>query len=278
VFNTVDKYAVIGHPVAHSRSPQIHEAFARATGQQLTYERLLAPLDGFRATVDAFVRSGGKGLNVTVPFKLQAFALAADHSPRAKLSGAVNTLKRAGDGWYGDNTDGPGLVRDITHNLGVAMAGRDILVLGAGGASRGIMSSVLAERPRTLTISNRTFAKAVVIAELFAPHGLIAAVPPEALAGRSFDIVINATSAGLADKAPPPWSPSIVASGAFAYDMIYGDAPTAFLSWATAHGAARTADGLGMLIEQAAESFFIWRGVRPDTASAFPLLRPTGRD
>lgn len=276
--NTVDKYAVIGHPVAHSRSPQIHEAFARATGQQLTYERLLAPLDGFRATVDAFVRSGGKGLNVTVPFKLQAFALAADHSPRAKLSGAVNTLKRAGDGWYGDNTDGPGLVRDITHNLGVAMAGRDILVLGAGGASRGIMSSVLAERPRTLTISNRTFAKAVVIAELFAPHGLIAAVPPEALAGRSFDIVINATSAGLADKAPPPWSPSIVASGAFAYDMIYGDAPTAFLSWATAHGAARTADGLGMLIEQAAESFFIWRGVRPDTASAFPLLRPTGRD
>ena len=273
----MDKYAVIGHPVAHSRSPQIHEAFARATGQQLTYEKLLAPLDGFRETVDAFVRSGGKGLNVTVPFKLQAFALAVDHSPRAKLSGAVNTLKRTGDGWYGDNTDGPGLVRDVTHNLGVAMAGRDILVLGAGGASRGIMSSVLAEHPRSLTISNRTFAKAVVIAERFAPHGVIAAVPTEALAGRSFDIVINATSAGLSDKAPPPWSPSIVASGAFAYDMIYGDAPTAFLTWAQAHGASRTADGLGMLIEQAAESFFIWRGVRPETASAFPLLRPSGR-
>ena len=273
----MDKYAVIGHPVAHSRSPQIHEAFARATGQQLTYEKLLAPLDGFRATVEAFADSGGKGLNVTVPFKLQAFALAADHSPRAKLSGAVNTLKRTGDGWYGDNTDGPGLVRDVTHNLGVAMAGRDILVLGAGGASRGIMSSVLAEHPRSLTISNRTFAKAVVIAELFAPHGVIAAVPTEALAGRSFDIVINATSAGLTDKAPPLWSPSIVASGAFAYDMIYGDAPTAFLTWAQAHGASRTADGLGMLIEQAAESFFIWRGVRPETASAFPLLRPTGR-
>ena len=273
----MDKYAVIGHPVAHSRSPQIHEAFARATGQQLTYEKLLAPLDGFRETVDAFVRSGGKGLNVTVPFKLQAFALAVDYSPRAKLSGAVNTLKRTGDGWYGDNTDGPGLVRDVTHNLGVAMAGRDILVLGAGGASRGIMSSVLAERPRSLTVSNRTFAKAVVIAELFAPHGVIAAVPTEALAGRSFDIVINATSAGLSDKVPPLWSPSIVASGAFAYDMIYGDAPTAFLIWAEAHGAARTADGLGMLIEQAAESFFIWRGVRPDTASAFPMLRPPGR-
>jgi shikimate dehydrogenase len=138
------------------------------------------------------------------------------------------------------------------------------------------MSSVLAERPRSLTISNRTFAKAVVIAELFAPHGLIAAVPPDTLTGRSFDIVINATSAGLSDKAPPPWSPSIVASGAFAYDMIYGDAPTAFLSWAEAQGAARTADGLGMLIEQAAESFFIWRGVRPVTAPIFEMLRPTG--
>jgi len=273
----VDKYAVIGNPIAHSRSPQIHAAFARATGQDLSYERLLAPRDGFLATVEAFARSGGKGLNVTVPFKLEAFALAVSHSPRAKLSGAVNTLMRTGDGWYGDNTDGPGVVRDITHNLGVALAGRDILVLGAGGASRGIMSSLLAEKPHSLTVSNRTFGKAVVIAELFASHGPIAAVPPEALSGRSFDIVINATSAGLADKAPPPWSPSIVASGAFAYDMIYGDAPTAFLIWAEAHGAARTADGLGMLIEQAAESFFIWRGVRPDTASAFPMLRPPGR-
>ena len=270
----MDKYAVIGNPIAHSRSPQIHAAFARATGQDLSYERLLAPLDGFLATVEGFARSGGKGLNVTVPFKLQAFALAVAHSPRAKLSGAVNTLKRTGDGWYGDNTDGPGVVRDITHNLGIAITGRDVLVLGAGGASRGIMSSVLAERPRSLTVSNRTFAKAIVIAELFAPHGPIAAVAPESLAGRSFDVVINATSAGLADKTPPPWSPSIVASGAFAYDMIYGDAPTAFLTWAEAHGAGRTADGLGMLIEQAAESFFIWRGVRPETASAFPLLRP----
>jgi shikimate dehydrogenase len=273
----VEKYAVIGNPIAHSRSPAIHEAFARATGQPMTYERLLAPLDGFLATVETFARSGGKGLNVTVPFKLQAYALAVSHSPRAKLSGAVNTLKRTADGWYGDNTDGPGVVRDITHNLGVALTARDILVLGAGGASRGIMSSVLAERPRSLTISNRTFAKAAVIAELFAPHGPIAAVPPEALAGRSFDIVINATSAGLADRAPPPWPASIVSSGAFAYDMIYADAPTAFLDWAKAHGAARTADGLGMLLEQAAESFFIWRGVRPDTALVFPLMRPPVR-
>jgi len=274
----VDKYAVIGNPVAHSKSPQIHEAFARATGQTLSYERLLAPRDGFLATVAAFALSGGKGLNVTVPFKLEAFALAGTHSPRAKLSGAVNTLKRHEDGWFGDNTDGPGVVRDLTHNLGIALTARNILVLGAGGASRGIMSSLLAEHPRSLTISNRTFSKAVAIAELFSPHGPMVAVPPDALAAHSFDIVINATSAGLADKAPPPWPAAIVASGAFAYDMIYGDSPTAFLTWAKAHGAARTADGLGMLIEQAAESFFIWRGARPETAPIFSLLRPPGRD
>ncbi len=268
----MDKYAVIGNPVAHSRSPPIHEAFARATGQRLTYERLLAPLDLFRATVDAFASAGGQGLNVTVPFKLEAFALAKAHSPRALLSGAVNTLKRDGDGWYGDNTDGPGLVRDLSHNLGVALAARDVLVLGAGGASRGIMSSVLAERPRSLTVSNRTFAKAAAIAQLFQRHGPITALPPEALSGRSFAIVINATSAGLADHSPRPWPTSIVA-GSFAYDMIYADAPTDFRRWAQAHGAQRTADGLGMLIEQAAESFALWRGVRPETAPIFALLR-----
>jgi shikimate dehydrogenase len=155
---------------------------------------------------------------------------------------------------------------------------RDILVLGAGGAARGIMSSVLSERPRSLTISNRTFAKADAIAKLFASFGPISSLPPDALAGRSFDIVINATSAGLVDPSPLPWPAAIVASGAFAYDMIYADAPTAFRAWAEANGAARTADGLGMLIEQAAESFFIWRGVRPDTAPIFQLLRAPGRD
>jgi shikimate dehydrogenase len=270
----VDKYAVIGNPVAHSKSPQIHAAFAHATGQSLVYERLPAPRDGFLATVESFTRDGGKGLNVTVPFKLEAFALAVAHSPRAKLSGAVNTLIREGDGWRGDNTDGPGLVRDLTRNLGVALTGRDILVLGAGGAARGIMCSLLEERPHSLTVSNRTFAKATAIADLFAPYGRIAAVAPEALAGRSFDIVINATSAGLTDNAPPPWPATIVTGGAFAYDMIYADAATPFRRWAEANGAARSADGLGMLIEQAAESFFLWRGVRPETAPIFPLLRP----
>ena len=272
----MDKYAVIGNPVAHSKSPQIHEAFACATGQALTYERLLAPLDGFLESVEAFARSGGMGLNVTVPFKLEAFALAVEHSPRAKLSRAVNTLKRVGDEWFGDNTDGPGVVRDLTQNLRIELAARHILVLGAGGASRGIMNSLLAEHPRSLTVSNRTFARAATIAELFAPYGPITAVPPDALAGRSFDIVINATSAGLADRSPPPWPATIVANGAFAYDMIYADSPTAFRLWAKAHGAARTADGLGMLIEQAAESFFLWRGVRPDTTPIFSLLRPLG--
>ncbi len=273
----MDKYAVIGNPVAHSKSPQIHEAFARATAQALNYERLEAPLDGFLPTVEAFARGGGRGLNVTAPFKLEAFALANTHSERAKLSGAVNTLKRESGGWSGDNTDGPGIVRDLTHNLGVVLAARDVLVLGAGGASRGIMSSVLAERPRSLTVCNRTFAKAEGVARLFAAHGPIAAASPDALAGRSFDVVINATSAGLVDTSTPVWPPASSVAGAFAYDMIYADRPTLFRQWAQAKGAVRTADGFGMLIEQAAESFFIWRGVRPDTAPIFSLLRPQGR-
>jgi shikimate dehydrogenase len=273
----VDKYAVIGNPVAHSKSPQIHAAFARATGQALTYERLLAPTDGFVATVDAFVRAGGCGLNVTVPFKLEAHALAGARSPRAQFAGAVNTLKREGGGWYGDNTDGPGLVRDLTHNLGVALAGRDVLVLGAGGATRGIMSALLAEGPRSVTISNRTHGKALAIARLFSTLGEVMAVPPQSLAGRAFGVVINATSAGLAAAAAPPWPATIVAGGAFAYDMIYADVPTAFLVWARRHGATRTVDGLGMLIEQAAESFLLWRGVRPETAPVFALLRPGSR-
>ncbi len=269
----MDKYAVIGNPVAHSLSPQIHEAFARATGQALTYERLLAPRDGFAAAVEAFARSGGRGLNVTVPFKLEAFALADAHSPRAKTSGAVNTLKREGDRWFGDNTDGPGFVRDLTRNQDIALSANDVLVLGAGGAARGIMSSLLAEHPRSVTVCNRTFAKAVAVARAFAPLGPVAAAAPDALAGRSFDIVISATSAGLVDASPPSWPAPSVVRDAFAYDMIYADKPTAFQRWAQANGATRTANGLGMLVEQAAESFFLWRGVRPDTTPIFSLLR-----
>lgn len=240
----------------------------------MTYERLLAPRDGFAAAVETFARSGGRGLNVTAPFKLEAFALADAHSPRAKMSGAVNTLSRDGDRWFGDNTDGPGLVRDLTRNQRVTLAACDVLVLGAGGAVRGVMTSLLAEHPRSLTVCNRTFAKAAAIAQAFAPLGPVAAASPSTLSTGHFDVVINATSAGLVDATPPSWPAPGVVGGAFGYDMIYADKPTAFEQWAQANGATRTANGLGMLIEQAAESFFLWRGVRPDTTPIFSLLRP----
>jgi shikimate dehydrogenase len=272
----MDRYAVIGNPVAHSKSPQIHAAFAHATGQAMSYERLLAPLDAFNATVDAFAARGGKGLNVTVPFKLQAFALAHSASDRAQAAGACNTLKRDGDGWYADNTDGAGIVHDLVHNLQVRLAGRDVLVLGAGGAARGILVPLFAQHPRSVTLSNRTVATADALAGTFAVRGPLRSVAPAALTGQAFDVVINATSAGLGSDVSLPWPAGLFRPGAFAYDMIYADEPTAFLRWARAAGAARSADGLGMLIEQAAESFALWRGVRPDTRSIFAMLRPPG--
>ena len=270
----MDRYAVIGNPVAHSKSPQIHQAFARATGQAMTYERLLAPLDAFVPTVEAFAQGGGRGLNVTVPFKLQAFALAEAVSARAEAAGACNTLKRTETGWYADNTDGAGIMHDLTVNLHVPLAGRDVLVLGAGGAARGILVPLFAQSPRSVTIANRTVAKGRELAMLFAARGPIAACAPDELATKSFDVVINATSAGLRDDVALPWPAGIFRADAFAYDMIYGDAPTAFLRFAQRHGVRRFADGLGMLVEQAAESFLLWRGVRPETAPVFALLRP----
>jgi shikimate dehydrogenase len=270
----MDRYAVVGNPVAHSKSPQIHAAFALATGERMTYERLLAPLGGFAAVADDFARAGGRGLNVTVPFKLDALALADRASERAQAAGACNTLRRDDDGWYADNTDGAGIIRDLTANLDVVLAGRDVLVLGAGGAARGVLLPLLDERPRSVTISNRTHAKAAALALRFGARGPLAAVAPADLAGRRFDVVINATSAGLATTAALPWPDGIFAADAFGYDMIYGDAPTTFLRWARAQGVRRTADGLGMLVEQAAESFVLWRGVRPDTRPVFALLRP----
>jgi shikimate dehydrogenase len=271
-----DRYAVIGNPVAHSKSPAIHTAFAAATGEDIVYDRLPAPLDGFAATVEAFVHGGGRGLNVTVPFKLEAFAVARDASDRARAAGACNTLKRTDDGWYADNTDGAGLVRDLTVNLGVALGGRDVLVLGAGGAARGILVPLLAEGVRSVTISNRTVAKGDALARQFAPRGAVAAVAPQDLAGQAFDVVINATSAGLAGDVVLPWPGGLFRPGAFAYDLVYADVATPFVRWAREQHATRTADGLGMLIEQAAESFFLWRGVRPDTRSVFALLRAPG--
>ncbi|ANQ83851.1 shikimate 5-dehydrogenase [Azoarcus olearius] len=275
----MDRYAVVGNPIAHSKSPQIHAAFARQTGEALGYEAILAPLDGFVDTVLAFRAMGGRGMNVTVPFKLEAHALATRLTPRAAAAGAVNTLAFGGpetpDDILGDNTDGAGLVRDLTVNLGCPLHGRRVLLLGAGGAARGALLPLLEQAPAALTIANRTAAKAVELAAGFAaghPGVAIDGGGFDALAGRRFDVVINATAASLADQAPP-LPAGIYAEGALAYDMMYGRGDTPFLAAARADGAGRLADGLGMLAEQAAESFLLWRGVRPDTAPVLADLR-----
>jgi shikimate dehydrogenase len=274
-----DRYAVFGNPIAHSKSPQIHAEFARQTRQDMTYERILAPLDGFAATLEAFARTGGRGANVTLPFKLEAFAIARERSDRAQHAGACNTLAWRGAHWYGDNTDGVGVVQDLAVNLHVDLAHRDVLVLGAGGAAHGIIEPLLSTRPRSLTICNRTFARAREVATQFAPAGPIAALTIAQIALRRFDLVIDATSARLSAlpgddfDADLPWPEGIFAPGSLAYDLKYANEPTPFLHWARRHGAARAVDGLGMLIEQAAESFLLWRGVRPDTAPLFALLR-----
>ena len=275
----MDRYAVIGNPVAHSKSPLIHDAFARATGQRMRYGRLLAPPDGFAAAAQAFVEANGLGLNVTIPFKLQAFALAGEHSARARAARACNTLAWRGDHWFGDNTDGAGLVRDLLRNVGESIAGRDLLVLGAGGAAHGIVGALLAEAPRRLVIANRTHARAVELAARFERDGPIRAQMPDSLAGERFDLVVNATSLGLGSSIPPGlWPQRLFAARALAYDLIYADQATPFLTWARAAGASHVADGLGMLIEQAAESFYLWRGVRPETGPVFRLLRAARRD
>lgn len=271
----MDRYAVVGNPIAHSKSPQIHRAFAQQTGEALSYEALLAPLDGFADTVRTFRSAGGRGLNVTVPFKLEAHALADTLSERAEAAGAVNTLAFSESGMFGDNTDGAGLVRDLIHNLGCPLAGTRILLLGAGGAARGAMLPLLAEAPSQLTIANRTLSRAEQLVTRFASHAAgvtLTASSFATLAGLSFDIVINATAASLADQCPP-LPAGVYGPDALAYDMMYGRGDTPFLAAARADGAARVADGLGMLVEQAAESFFLWRGVRPDTARVLSDLR-----
>jgi shikimate dehydrogenase len=269
-----DLYAVIGNPVAHSQSPLIHAAFARQTGQDLVYERLLAPKDAFAATLRAFRARGGRGLNVTLPFKGEAFRYATMLSERASAAQAVNTLKFERGVTFADNTDGAGLVNDLLHNLGCAVSGRRILLLGAGGAARGVIAPLLLQRPAQFALANRALDKALRLAQAF--PGLLEASSYAALAGRQFDLVVNATSASLAG-ALPPLPPGVFARGALAYDMMYGKGETPFLAFARSEGAALLADGLGMLVEQAAESFFIWRGLRPDTAPVLRLLRQADR-
>ena len=268
----VDKYAVIGNPIAHSKSPDIHAHFAAQTGQSISYARLLSPLEGFSATVRTFIAQGGKGANVTVPFKLDAYNMANALTDRARGAGAVNTLTFDNGAIRGDNTDGVGLVTDIVKNAGVPIAGKRVLLLGAGGAARGVILPILAQNPASLFIANRTPVRAVELATIFFPlsSATISSVVFEAL-GSSYDIVINATSAGLSDEMPAV-PPVIFDAATLAYDMLYGALPTRFMQFAAQHGASAR-DGLGMLVEQAAESFFVWRGVRPDTAPVLAAMR-----
>ncbi len=265
-----DHYAVFGNPIAHSKSPAIHAAFARQTGEDMDYAAILAPVDGFRASVQAFQAEGGAGANVTVPFKEQAYALAHRLTARAQAAGAVNTLAFGEGGILGDNTDGVGLVRDLTRNLGWVLQGKRILLMGAGGAARGVVLPLLVEGPAELFVVNRTAAKAEELVRRFPDAACLAGGGYESLKGRRFDGVINATAASLAGDLPP-LPEDVFAPDAWAYDMMYGR-ETPFMAFARARG-ARVADGLGMLVEQAAEAFLLWRGVRPETTPVIRALR-----
>ena len=269
-----DRYAIIGNPVAHSKSPEIHAEFARETRQNLSYERVLAPLDNFRQAINAWRNSGAAGANITLPFKLEAFEFATERTARARRGGAVNTLKFNSGKIIGDNTDGVGLCRDIVDNLGFPIAGKRVLLLGAGGAAHGVAGALLDAAPSLLAITNRTLHKAEAIVEHLAGNDTVRnfrVLPLAALPASRFDLIINATSASLSDSLPLVPTSSF-AEGCLAYDMMYGMAQTPFLMLA-ANSGARTADGLGMLVEQAAESFMLWRGVRPSTAPVLAMLR-----
>lgn len=268
-----ERYAVMGHPVAHSKSPFIHRQFAHQFGHRIEYTAIDVEPADFARAVEQFRAQGGKGLNITLPFKLEAVRLCDHLSERARQAGAVNTLKFEPDGrLFGDNTDGTGLVHDIEINLGVALRDKQLLLLGAGGAVRGVLGPLLRHHPARVVIANRTVARARELAAQFRSQGSVEASGFEALRGRHFDIVINGTSASLAGEVPP-LPETLFARGALAYDMAYGDRPTVFLDWALRHGAERIADGIGMLVEQAAESYFIWKGVRPQTRPVIEMLR-----
>lgn len=269
----VDNYCVMGNPITHSKSPQIHTAFARQTGQQIHYQAILVNQDEFDLALDAFQKQGGKGLNITVPFKEDAWKAAQSLTTRAERACAVNTL------WFdksgkrcGDTTDGIGLVRDITINHNISLAGKEILVLGAGGAVRGILDPLFDQKPARVVIANRTISRAEELAALFADRGELIAVDYDYLKGQQFDLVINGTSASLQGTVPP-LPDNILRDGACCYDMMYANTDTPFVSWAKKHHAVQSFDGTGMLVEQAAESFYIWRGVRPETGPVIEMLR-----
>lgn len=281
-----DRYAVLGHPVEHSRSPFIHAAFAAQTGQHLVYERVLVPLDAaggtstFAPAVTAFAAAGDtRGCNVTLPFKFDALQVAGRRTPRAVLAGAANTLRfdsgAARGGWLADNTDGVGLVRDLQDHEGVGLAGTRLLLVGAGGAAAGVLGPLIEARPRAVVLVNRSADKALALAQRHADwaaeQGVALATAPLDAPGEAFDIVINASSSSLAGAASPVPA-SVLRRGTLAVDLMYGPAAAPFLAWAREHGAVER-DGLGMLVEQAAESFWLWRGVRPQTAPVLAALR-----
>jgi shikimate dehydrogenase len=268
-----DSYAVFGNPVAHSLSPQIHGAFAEQTRQDMNYRRRLVEPGHFETEARQFFQQGGKGLNITVPFKLDAFSFADQLSKRARQAGAVNTLLYRPDGTtFGDNTDGVGLVRDILDNLGWSLASLRTLLLGAGGAARGVLVPLLQQQPSQLCIVNRTASKAQQLARAFGSLGPVSGCGYQDLADRQFDVLINATSASLGGELPP-LPHTILAPGARVYDMVYGAKPTPFMHWALAEGADAAADGVGMLVEQAAESFQLWRHVMPQTSGVVDTVR-----
>ena len=275
----MDKYFVLGNPIQHSKSPLIHARFAELTGQALEYDRLLTPLDGFTATLAQLVKSGARGCNVTVPFKFEAFQAAGTQSDRAQLAQAANTLKLDGNIIYADNTDGIGLVNDIQNNAGVSLAGRDVLLIGAGGAGAGALAPLLAAGPRRLVLVNRTRAKADALVIRHRAHASLqhtlqktelSSADLQGLEG-CFDVVINASASSLAGGGVPVDS-RVLKPGALAYDMMYGPAAAGFMTWAREHGATPR-DGLGMLVEQAAEAFELWRGVRPPSQQVLREMR-----
>ncbi|GAB5452964.1 MAG: shikimate dehydrogenase [Halioglobus sp.] len=271
--NNCDRYAVFGNPIKQSKSPAIHTLFAEQTGQSMQYRAVRVKLDDFERATRDFFAGGGRGLNVTVPFKSEAYRLADALSERADRAGAVNTLTRGEDGTVaGDNTDGVGIVRDMIVNLGWTIAGRKVLVLGAGGAVRGVLELLLREQPQQLLVVNRTAQKAQQLAREFNELGPMEGGGMELIGQRDFDLIINATSAGLSGEMPELPS-SLLNERSCCYDMVYGAEPTAFMRWAAHHAAWAVADGLGMLVEQAAESFYVWRGVRPETRPVIYRLR-----
>lgn len=268
----VDKYAVLGNPIAHSKSPQIHAAFAKQTGQKISYDAVLTPLDGFELTVRELITQGYKGANVTVPFKFEAFALCDNLSERAFAAGAVNMLTFTGGKINGDNTDGAGLINDITRNMGVALQGAQILLLGAGGAAQGVLLPLLNAQPACITIANRSLEKAHFMVQKIAAQNAVCNITISNYENlqSELDVIINATSTGLSDSALP--IPDVIfGKNCLAYDMMYGR-KTPFMAQARANG-AQVADGLGMLVEQAAETFYLWRGVRPETAPVIKMMR-----